>query len=127
MALNNIRRLAFIGGGNMAAALISGLIKCGLSRERLVVADPNQEQLQRLVRDFRIAAAADNASAVQGAEVVILAVKPQLMRTVAADLAPHLQAGRPLVISVAAGIPQAAMSRWLGPQIPLIRSMPSRP
>ncbi|MGO9934766.1 MAG: pyrroline-5-carboxylate reductase [Steroidobacteraceae bacterium] len=127
MPLDDIHRLAFIGGGNMAAALISGLTKRGVASERLVAADPNQDQLQRLVRDFRIAAAADNASAVQGAGVVILAVKPQLMRTVASSLAPHLQALRPLVISVAAGIPHAAMSHWFGPQIPLIRTMPNRP
>jgi pyrroline-5-carboxylate reductase len=127
MSLNDIRRLAFIGGGNMAVALISGLIKRGITPGRLVVADPNQDQLQRLVRDFRIEAAPDNASAVHGAEVVILAVKPQLLRGVAAGLAPHLQAGRPLVISVAAGIPHAALARWFGPQIPVIRTMPNRP
>ncbi|HWX81482.1 MAG TPA: pyrroline-5-carboxylate reductase [Steroidobacteraceae bacterium] len=126
MPLNNIRRLAFIGGGNMAAALISGLIKRGMSPGRLAVADPNQDQLQRLVRDFGIEAAADNASAVQGAEAVILAVKPQLLRGVAVALAPHLQ-GEPLVISVAAGIPHAALVRWFGPQIPVIRTMPNRP
>ena len=127
MPLNDIRRLAFIGGGNMAAALISGLIKRGIAPGRLVVADPNQDQLQRLVRDFRIEAAPDNASAVHGAEVVILAVKPQLLRGVALGLAPHLQKGRPLVISVAAGIPHAALARWFGPEVPVIRTMPNRP
>jgi pyrroline-5-carboxylate reductase len=127
MPMHDIRRLAFIGGGNMAAALISGLIKRGMGHERLIVADPKQDQLDRLLRDHGVPAAADNASAVQGAEVVILAVKPQLMRAVAAGLAPHLQAGRPLVISVAAGIPHAALARWFGAQIPVIRTMPNRP
>jgi pyrroline-5-carboxylate reductase len=125
--MNNIRRLAFIGGGNMAAALISGLTKQGLPPKRLVVADPSQEQLQRLVRDYAVETAADNASAVAGAEVVMLAVKPQLMRAVALGLAPHLQASRPLVVSVAAGIPHASLARWFGPQIPVIRTMPNRP
>jgi pyrroline-5-carboxylate reductase len=125
--MNNIRRLAFIGGGNMAAALISGLTKQGLPPKRLVVADPSQEQLQRLVRDYAVETAADNASAVAGAEVVMLAVKPQLMRAVALGLAPHLQANRPLVVSVAAGIPHASLARWFGPQIPVIRTMPNRP
>jgi len=127
MPMHDIRRLAFIGGGNMAAALVSGLTKRGISRERLIVADPQQEQLDRLVRDYGILAAPDNASAVQGAEVVILAVKPQLMRAVALGVAPHLAAGRPLVISVAAGIPHAALARWFGPQIPVVRTMPNRP
>src|SRR6266436_2641362 len=101
--MNNIRRLAFIGGGNMAAALIGGLTKRGLSSDRVVVADPSQDQLDRLVRDYGVKIAADNAGAVKGAEVVILAVKPQLMRAVALGVAPHLAETHPLVISVAAG------------------------
>ncbi|MEO7207092.1 MAG: pyrroline-5-carboxylate reductase [Steroidobacteraceae bacterium] len=125
--MNNIRRLAFIGGGNMAAALISGLTKRGLQPKSLVVADPSQEQLQRLVRDYAVETATDNATAVRGAEVVVLAVKPQLMRGVALGLAPHLAASRPLVVSVAAGIPHASLARWFGPQVPVIRTMPNRP
>src|SRR6202011_2974291 len=101
--------------------------KRGLSNERVVVADPNEEQLQRLVRDYGIKAAADNASAVKGAEVVVLAVKPQQMRAVSLSLAPHLAETRPLLISVAAGIPHAALARWFGPKIPVIRTMPNRP
>jgi pyrroline-5-carboxylate reductase len=125
--MHDIRRLAFIGGGNMAAALISGLTKRGLPVERLVVADPNPDALERLVRDYGIAAAADNVAAVQGAEVVVLAVKPQHMRAVALGLAPHLAISRPLLISVAAGIPHAALARWFGPHVPVIRTMPNRP
>ncbi len=125
--MNNIRRLAFIGGGNMAAALIGGLIKRGLAGERVVVADPSRDQLSRLVRDFGVRTADDNASAVKDAEVVVLAVKPQQMRAVALGLAPHLSETHPLLISVAAGIPHAALARWFGPQIPVIRTMPNRP
>jgi pyrroline-5-carboxylate reductase len=125
--MNNIRKLAFIGGGNMAAALISGLTKRGLPPDRVVVADPSKEQLERLVREYAVRTAADNSSAVQGAEVVVLAVKPQQMRAVAVGLAPHLIANRPLVISVAAGIPHASMARWFGASIPVIRTMPNRP
>jgi pyrroline-5-carboxylate reductase len=125
--MNNIRSLAFIGGGNMAAALIGGLIKRGLPNERVVVADPSPEQLQRLVQTYGVKTAADNASAVSGAEVVVLAVKPQQMRAVALGLAPHLTETRPLVISVAAGIPHASLARWFGPRIPVIRTMPNRP
>jgi pyrroline-5-carboxylate reductase len=64
---------------------------------------------------------------VQGAEVVVLAVKPQLMRGVAIGLAPHLATSRPLVVSVAAGIPHASLARWFGPHVPVIRTMPNRP
>ena len=125
--MNNIRRLAFIGGGNMAAALISGLTKRGVSAGRMVVADPSEEQLERLVRDYAVKTAADNVSAVQGAEVVVLAVKPQQMRAAALGLAPHLAASKPLVISVAAGIPHAALARWFGSGVPVVRTMPNRP
>jgi pyrroline-5-carboxylate reductase len=125
--MNNIRKLAFVGGGNMAAALIGGLIKRGMSSDRMMVADPSKEQLQRLVSDYAVKTAADNAAAVQGAEVVVLAVKPQQMRGVALGLAPHLATPPPLLISVAAGIPHAALARWLGPRIPVIRTMPNRP
>jgi pyrroline-5-carboxylate reductase len=125
--MNNIRRLAFIGGGNMAAALIGGLTKRGLSSERIVVADPSSEQLERLVRDYGVRRAPDNASAALGAEVVVLAVKPQQMRAASLALSPHLAVTRPLVISVAAGIPHAALARWFGPQIAVVRTMPNRP
>ena len=65
--MHNIRRLAFIGGGNMAAALISGLTKRGLQPKRIVVADPSGEQLERLVREYGITAAADNIGAASDA------------------------------------------------------------
>src|ERR1700692_4847612 len=125
--MNNIRRLAFIGGGNMAAALIGGLTQRGLPSERVFVADPSPEGLHCLVRDFGVKTAADNASAVKGAEVVILAVKPQQMRAVALGLSPHLAEAKPLVISIAAGIPHAALTRWFGTQVAVVRTMPNRP
>jgi pyrroline-5-carboxylate reductase len=125
--MQDIRKLAFIGGGNMAAALIGGLLKRGLQNTHCVVADPSAEQRRRLTQDFGIAATDDNGLAVQDAEVVVLAVKPQQMRSVAEELAPHLEPKRPLLISVAAGIPHAALSRWVGPQIAIVRTMPNRP
>jgi pyrroline-5-carboxylate reductase len=125
--MSDIRKLAFIGGGNMAAALIGGLTKRGLPADRLVAADPSHDALRRLARDYRIAVTSDNAEAVHGAEVVVLAVKPQLVRAVALSLAPHLSISRPVLISVAAGIPHAALARWFGPLVPVIRTMPNRP
>ncbi len=111
----------------MAAALIGGLTKRGLPRDRIAVADPSAEQIARLEHDFGISGAPDNASAAAGAEAVVLAVKPQQMRAVALALAPHLAASKPLIISVAAGIPHAALARWFGPGIPVVRTMPNRP
>ena len=125
--MHNIRKLAFIGGGNMAAALIGGLVKRGVAAPHLVVADPSAEQRQRLAHDYGIATTPDNAAAVAGAEVVVIAVKPQQIRAVALALAAPLAPARPLVISVAAGIPHAALSRWLGDGVPVVRTMPNRP
>ena len=125
--MNNIRRLAFIGGGNMADALIGGLTKRGLAPDRIVVADPSRDQLQRLAQTYGIEAAADNVGAVANAEVIILAVKPQQMRSMALELAPRLAGEKPLMISVAAGIPHAALARWFGAQLPIVRTMPNRP
>ena len=123
----DIRRLAFIGGGNMAAALIGGLIRQGLPSSRIVVADPSTEQLERLVRTYGVLRAADNASAASGAEAVILAVKPQQMRPVCLALKPQVEGANPLIISVAAGIPHAALARWFGGHIAIVRTMPNRP
>jgi pyrroline-5-carboxylate reductase len=122
----DVKALAFIGGGNMAIALISGLTRCGLPGERIVVADPIPEALHRLQADYGIRPAADNVSAVKDAQIVILAVKPQFLHTVAAQIAPHLAADA-LIISIAAGIPHAALTRWLGAHTTLIRTMPNRP
>jgi pyrroline-5-carboxylate reductase len=123
----DIRRLAFIGGGNMAGALIGGLIRQGLPSSRIVVADPSTEQLERLVRTYGVLRAADNASAAAGAEAVILAVKPQQMRPVCLALKPQVEGANPLIISVAAGIPHAALARWFGGHIAIVRTMPNRP
>jgi len=125
--MNDIGRLAFIGGGNMAAALINGLAARGLPGARIVVADPSRSQLDLLVRDHGVMAAADNEAAVADADVVVLAVKPQQLRAVALALAPRLALSKPLVVSVAAGIPHAALARWFGAHVPVVRTMPNRP
>ena len=124
--MHDIRKMAFIGGGNMAAALIGGLIKRGIHASHLVAADPSAEQLARLSGSYGIKTSVDNAAAVKDAEVVVLAVKPQQMRSVCLHLAGAFNS-QPLVLSVAAGIPHAAMSRWLGSQIPVVRTMHNRP
>jgi len=125
-ALNHLQSIAFVGGGNMAVALISGLTQRGFSGGRVTVADPVPEALRRLQTDYGARPATDNAQAVHNAQVVILAVKPQYLREVALGIASHLSAGS-LVISIAAGIPYAALTRWLGTRSTVIRTMPNRP
>jgi len=119
--------IALIGGGNMARGLIGGLLANGAAASRVSVAEPNDSARAALVHDFQVRVSADNAAAVSGARVVILAVKPQLMAEVARALAPALQATRPLVISVAAGIRADRLQQWIGQGIALVRCMPNRP
>jgi pyrroline-5-carboxylate reductase len=125
--MNDIRRLAFIGGGNMAAALINGLTRRGMAAGRIIVADPSRSQLDHLAREHGVSTTADNEAAVAEADVVVLAVKPQQMRAVALALAPRLGLTTPLVVSIAAGIPHAALARWFGAHVPVVRTMPNRP
>jgi pyrroline-5-carboxylate reductase len=121
------KRILFVGGGNMASSLIGGLLARGYAAADLVVADPDAAQRTRLERDYRIATTADAASAVSAAQAVVLAVKPQQMAIAARALAVSLAGHRPLVISVAAGIRLQDLERWLGPDVPLVRTMPNRP
>jgi pyrroline-5-carboxylate reductase len=121
------KRILFVGGGNMATSLVGGLLARGHAAADLVVADPDAAQRARLERDHRIATTADAATALGAVQVVVLAVKPQQMAAVAQALAAPLAAIRPLVISVAAGIRLQDLERWLGPDVPLVRTMPNRP
>ncbi len=121
------RTIAFIGGGNMAAALISGLVTDGYDPKRILVSDLDQEKLSRLAARFGIRSADGNEAAARAADVVVLAVKPQAMEQVARDLAPVLRERRPLVVSIAAGVTEGQLRRWLGDGIPLVRTMPNTP
>jgi len=120
------KNIAFIGGGNMATSLIGGLIARGYRAAGIRVSDPVKDNRRRLAENFGVVAVADNNDAVQGAEVVILAVKPQVMASVATGLAPALDS-RPVVVSIAAGIPVRALQSWLGPDMPVVRCMPNTP
>jgi pyrroline-5-carboxylate reductase len=118
--------IAFIGGGNMARSLIGGLIARGRAASDLIVADPIAGQLDSLRSQYGVRIAANNAAAVSDADVAILAVKPQDLRSVTTGMRDALQAQRPLLISVAAGIRAGDIERWTG-GIPVVRCMPNRP
>jgi len=120
-------RIAFVGGGNMATGLIGGLIARGTPPSSIVVADPEASQRSRLEHDYGVKTVADAPTAVVGARTVVLAVKPQQMAQVARSIADQVAAAGALVISVAAGIRLQDLARWLGPGVPLIRTMPNRP
>jgi pyrroline-5-carboxylate reductase len=121
------RRVGFVGGGNMAEALIRGLLGTGLVPADLLAAtDVRTERTEQLARQFAITAHGDNVRLVREADVVLLAVKPQILATVLAEVAPAVTA-RHLLVSVAAGVPTAAIRAALGKEARIVRVMPNTP
>jgi pyrroline-5-carboxylate reductase len=118
-------RIAFVGGGNMASALVGGLLQQGLAADRIAVVDPDAAAQARLTERYAVRAGADLGEALAGATLIVLAVKPQQMHEVARGLQPLL-AGR-LVVTIAAGIRTADLSAWLGGHGRVVRAMPNTP
>lgn len=118
-------RIAFIGAGNMAASLIGGLRAKGLDAAQIRASDPGEETRARVSAEHGIEVFAANAEAIQGVDVIVLAVKPQAMKTVCEAIRPSLKPNQ-LVVSIAAGITCASMNNWLGAQ-PIVRCMPNTP
>jgi pyrroline-5-carboxylate reductase len=119
-------RILFVGGGNMATALIGGLLQQGFAATELEVVDVAPESRARLERDFGVAtSAAPDSTRVDAAGTVLLAVKPQQMHEVARSLAPLLR--DQLVVTIAAGIRTSDLSRWLGGYRRIVRVMPNTP
>jgi len=118
-------KICFIGGGNMATALIGGLAGKLTDAANIHVVDPNADALAKLALQFGVATSDRVDAAIGAADVVVLAVKPQQMKEVAALLAPHIDAQ--LVLSIAAGIRAADLSRWLNGHQAIVRSMPNTP
>jgi pyrroline-5-carboxylate reductase len=120
------RRLCILGAGNMGRALIGGLLRSGTRPEQLSVAESQMSARAAVARDFGITATADNAAAVAGCSIVVLAVKPQDAAAVLQPLAAALAVARPLLLSVAAGVRCAALESWCGAGVPVMRAMPNR-
>jgi pyrroline-5-carboxylate reductase len=118
-------KITFIGGGNMAAALLGGLAGKLTAGANIHVVDINADALARLQQQFGVTIAPQVDAAVAASDVIVLAVKPQQMRDVAAQLRPHV--GQQLVLSIAAGIRAADLSRWLGGHSAIVRTMPNTP
>lgn len=116
-------QIAFIGGGNMGYALAAG-VKKALPDCQLKVADPVESQRERFETEG-IATTASNADAIRNADVVVLAVKPQIIEAVAAELHPVIN--YQLVISIAAGTPLAKLNELLGERLAIVRCMPNTP
>ena len=124
--LNN-KKISFIGGGNMAQALISGLIGCGIDASMITVADPSAETRNTLNAKglHTIDPTTDATAAIINADVIVLAVKPQVMQVVVNAFASVLD--KQLVISVAAGLSTDLLSEMLGGYRNIVRAMPNTP
>ena len=116
--------IAFIGGGNMASAIIGGLLKQGLAASQIQIVEPWAEQRTKLQSQFGISALAEPGAALAAASLVVWAVKPQAFRQAAQQAGPHTT--QALHLSVAAGIRSASIARWLGSER-IVRAMPNTP
>jgi pyrroline-5-carboxylate reductase len=118
--------ITFIGGGNMASALISGLANPPRSDLRIRVVEPCATTRERLEATFDLTTYTDSLTAITGADVVLLAIKPQIMSAVLGELAGHVGPGQ-LVLSIAAGVTMASIEAQLGHGLAVVRCMPNTP
>lgn len=123
----NTAKLAFVGAGNMAGALIGGLVEKGFPAADITAADPHQSSLASLQDRYAINTTARNVAAVAAADVVVLAVKPDILQAAATEIAATVRQHRSLVVSVAAGIPLSHLQKWLGNGVAIVRCMPNIP
>ncbi len=120
-------RIAFIGAGNMASSIIGGLVNKDFSPQSIIASDPCAQSLNKLKQVAPVSTTDDNHQAIAGADVVVLAVKPQVMKPILEALASGAQQHKPLIISIAASIEIQSMDTWLGGDMPIVRCMPNTP
>ncbi len=123
--MKNNLKIGFIGGGNMATALIGGLAGKLTAGENIHVVDLNPDALLKLQQQFGVSISEQIDAALGQSDVIVLAVKPQQMKHVVAQLQPHLQSQ--LVLSIAAGIRAIDLSRWMSGHDAIVRTMPNTP
>ncbi len=125
---NDNLRIGFIGGGNMALAIAGGLVRSGHAPERLTIADPDPAQRESVQSiDTGIRVTGQNTDAISNADVVVLAVKPQIMATAVAGLADPNRQNPPVYLSIAAGITLNTLQQLLEPATAIVRAMPNQP
>jgi len=121
------RKIAFIGAGNMTRSIVSGLVNNAYPAKLITASNPSIGKLTALQTDFAIKVTQDNKEAVDGADVIVLAVKPQLMQQVCEKLAQDSNLDNKLFVSIAAGITTARLQEMLGAALPTVRTMPNTP
>ena len=126
MARGDNERIAFVGGGNMAEALIKGLVSVGSRAPAIAIAEPRAARRRELASRYGVRATASNLEAIERATLVVLAVKPQTMSDVLAEIAPGMGRDK-LLVSIAAGVSIATLEKKLGRGVRVIRVMPNTP
>ncbi len=124
--MQNSTKIGFIGAGNMAYALISGLISNGVNAHNIKLSDTNNDLLSLRSDEFDVEVFTDNTKLVKHCDIVILAVKPQVLSIVCKELQMHID-HQPLIISIAAGVRTTDINRWLGGNTSIVRTMPNTP
>jgi len=124
--VSNYPTLAFIGAGNMARAIIGGLLANGYPAQQIWASEPDLSRLDDLAAQG-LQVTSDNSAAVAAADAVVLAVKPQVMKAVVEPMTAAVQAKQPLIISVAAGISVQSLDTWMGGNVAVVRCMPNTP
>ncbi|WP_323752177.1 pyrroline-5-carboxylate reductase [Marinobacter sp.] len=119
--------ISFIGAGNMASAIIGGMLDKRFEADNVWVSAPDDSHLQAVRNQFGVSVTTNNRYCVEQADIVVLAVKPQVMSDVCRDIAPVVQNTRPLIVSIAAGLTAETIDQWLGGGLPLVRVMPNTP
>ncbi|WP_110685824.1 pyrroline-5-carboxylate reductase [Salinicola aestuarinus] len=120
-------RVAFLGAGNMAGAIFGGMLESGYPASAIVATARSESRRREIAEQYGIRTEADNSVAVADADVVVLAVKPQMMRDLCLSLRDSVQQRRPLIVSVAAGLEIETLEGWLGGELAVIRCMPNTP
>ncbi|MDA8364858.1 MAG: pyrroline-5-carboxylate reductase [Gammaproteobacteria bacterium] len=117
--------IGFIGAGNMARSLAGGLVANGWQKRGLILSDPDPDQRKAAAEALGLAVYEKNDEVAARADVIVLAVKPQLLRSVAAGITASVQKTKPLVVSIAAGVRVEDLQRWLGGGVAIVRVMPN--
>lgn len=121
-------KVGFIGGGNMARAIAGGLLRGGMHATDVALSDPVDAQRDRLRDDlYGVLVTEDNATVARQSDVLVFAVKPQILQSVCIDLAAVVQSAQPVIVSIAAGPRVADIDRWLGGGLSVVRVMPNQP
>ena len=118
--------IGFIGAGNMATSLAGGMVAKGIRPARIWMSDPSKDRLDEVAQLQRVHVSTENRDVAGRVDVLVLAVKPQMMEQVCTDLRDLIAERQPLVISIAAGVTVGNLRRWLG-STPIVRCMPNTP